>query len=72
MQLPLGREHEVDERCADRREDVEEKAREPAAEPAHLDERRREQDDERLDEHVAPADVGELVRDRRFELLAAE
>ena len=72
VQLPLGREHEVDERRADRGEDVEEKAREPAAEPAHLDERRREQDDERLDEDVAPADVGELVRDRRVELLPPE
>ena len=42
--------------------------------PSRLDseERRREQDGERLNEDVAPANVGELVRDRGFELLAPQ
>ena len=44
-------------------------AGEPAADAARLDERRGEEHDEGLDEHVAPAYVGELVGDRRLELL---
>ena len=52
-----------------RREDVEERTREPAADAAQLDERRREENDERLHEHVPAAHVGELVRERSLELL---
>ena len=62
----------MDERGADRRENVQQEPREPAPDSAQLDERRREQDDERLHEHVASAHVRELVSDRGLELLAAE
>ena len=60
------------ERRRDGPEDEQERAREEAAEPARLDERRREQDGERLGEDVEAAHVGELVRDDRLELLAAD
>ena len=72
VQLAPGREQQVDERCADRPEDVQEQPREPASDAAQLDEGRREEDDERLDEGVAAADMRKLVRDGRFELLAAQ
>ena len=60
------------ERGGDRAEHEQERPREKAAEPAGLDERRREEDGERLGEHVEAADVRELVRDHRLELLAAD
>ena len=41
---------------------------EPAADAARLDERRGEHDDRRLHEHVAVADVRELVREHALEL----
>ena len=55
----------------DRPEDEQQRPREKATEPARLHQRRREQHRERLREHVEAADVGELVRDHRVELLAA-
>ena len=62
----------MDESGRDRREDVEQEAREPAPDAARLDQGRGEEDDERLDEDVAPSHVSELVRDRRLELLRAQ
>src|ERR687897_1511366 len=56
------------ERRADRGEDVEERTREPASDAAGLDQRRSEEHDGGLRKDIAPADVRELVCDRRFEL----
>ncbi len=72
LELPPWREQDVDEGGSDRREDVEQRSREPAADPARLHEHRREEDDERLHEHVASLDVRQLVCDRGLELLAAQ
>ena len=56
----------MDEGRRARSEDEEESAREPTADRLELDERRGEEDDERLGQDVAPANVGELVRDQRL------
>src|SRR5438105_12586811 len=58
-ELPLRREHEMDDRRRDRSQDEEQRPLEPTADPAHLDERSCEHDGRRLDGHVAPADMRE-------------
>src|SRR5439155_15305408 len=68
LELPFRREHEVDERRGDGPEHEQQRALEPAPDPARLDQRRGENDDGGLHEHVAVANVRELVREHALEL----
>jgi hypothetical protein len=67
-ELALRREQGVDDRRRDRSEHEQQGAREEPADAAQLDERRSDDDRRRLDEHVARADVGDLVREHALEL----
>ena len=58
----------MDERRGERAEHEQEPALEPAADPRGLDDRGRERRRHRLHEHVAVAEMRELVRDDSFEL----
>ena len=68
LELPLRREEEVLRRGRDRREHEQQRALDEAADAAALDERGAGEHDRGGDQHVAVADVRELVREHALEL----
>ena len=68
-ELPPRREEQMRERRGDGSQDREQEAGEEAADPRQLEERRREEDGVGLGEDIARADVCELVREHRAELV---
>ena len=66
--LAARREQQVHDRSGDRAEHEQQRSLQEPAEPRQLDDRAREHDGDRLHEHVALSEVGDLVRHDPFEL----